>query len=308
MTSPITLDALRTLDAIARRQSFAAAAEERFRVPSAVSYTVSKLEEELGVTLFDRSGRRATLTPVGQLVLDEGRALLAAADALAARARQAADGWETQLRIAVDTVLTTESLAPLLAEFSTQHPGTELRLSEESLGGSWDALLSGRCDLVIGASDEAPVGGLAVSRLGQARFVFAISPSHPLAGQPTPWSAEVLAAWPGVVVADSTVGLPARTVGLLDGRRRIVVASMRDKIALQRAGLGIGFLPRHRIGAALAEGVLVMGETEFPVREHALSVAWRRDAPGKALAWFVKRLRAWRFDAELGLISPATGG
>jgi len=55
MISPLTLDALRTLDAIDRRRSFAAAADELFRVPSAVSYTINKLEEELGVALFDRS-------------------------------------------------------------------------------------------------------------------------------------------------------------------------------------------------------------------------------------------------------------
>ena len=82
MYSPITLDALRTLDAIERRRSFAAAADELFRVPSAVSYTVSKLEEDLGVTLFDRSRRKAELTPVGRLILDQGRQILMATEEL----------------------------------------------------------------------------------------------------------------------------------------------------------------------------------------------------------------------------------
>ena len=57
MTLLITLDALQTLDAIERRHSFAAAAEELHRVPSAVSYTINKLEEDLGVALFDRKRR-----------------------------------------------------------------------------------------------------------------------------------------------------------------------------------------------------------------------------------------------------------
>lgn len=76
MYSPITLDALRVMDAIDRRKSFAAAAEELYRVPSAISYTVNKLEEELQVELFDRSKRKAELTSVGRLILEQGRHIL----------------------------------------------------------------------------------------------------------------------------------------------------------------------------------------------------------------------------------------
>src|SRR5690554_5562458 len=94
MTSLITSEALQTLDAIERRQSFAAAAEELHRVPSAVSYTINKLEEDLGVTLFDRSKRRAELTATGRLVLEQGRHILKATEELTALARQAAEGWE----------------------------------------------------------------------------------------------------------------------------------------------------------------------------------------------------------------------
>ena len=99
MTLLITLEALQTLDAIEHRQSFAAAAEELHRVPSAVSYTINKLEEDLGVTLFDRSKRRAELTATGRLVLEQGRHILKAAEELSALARQAADGWEAELEV-----------------------------------------------------------------------------------------------------------------------------------------------------------------------------------------------------------------
>lgn len=105
MISPLTLDALRTLDAIDRRHSFAAAAEELHRVPSAVSYTINKLEEDLGVALFDRSRRKAELTAPGRLVLEQGRQILKATEELTALARQAADGWEVELRICIDSVL-----------------------------------------------------------------------------------------------------------------------------------------------------------------------------------------------------------
>ena len=104
MTSPLSLDALQVLDAIDRRGSFAGAAAELHRVTSAVSYAVQKLEDDLGVLLFDREGHRARLTPTGRLVLERGRELLAAADRLALDARQLHGGWETELRIAVDNV------------------------------------------------------------------------------------------------------------------------------------------------------------------------------------------------------------
>ena len=68
MSSPITLDALSVLDAIERKKSFAAAGDELFRVPSAISYTVNKLEDDLGIALFDRSKRKAELTDVGCLL------------------------------------------------------------------------------------------------------------------------------------------------------------------------------------------------------------------------------------------------
>ena len=78
----LTLEALRVMDAIDRRGSFAAAADELGRVPSALSYTMQKLEEELDVVLFDRSGHRTKFTNVGRMLLERGRVLLEAADKL----------------------------------------------------------------------------------------------------------------------------------------------------------------------------------------------------------------------------------
>src|SRR5690554_2512123 len=167
MISPITLDALRTLDAIDRRRSFAAAAEELHRVPSAVSYTIGKLEEDLGVLLFDRSGRKAELTATGRLVLDQGRHILKATSELTELARQAADGWETELRICIDSVLACDVIYELIGAFQKIQPRTEIRISEEVLGGSWDALNDDRCDLVVGAEGTPPNPGFALHLLGQ---------------------------------------------------------------------------------------------------------------------------------------------
>ncbi|MDX1654422.1 MAG: LysR family transcriptional regulator, partial [Candidatus Competibacteraceae bacterium] len=97
----LTLDALAVLDAIDRRGSFAAAAAELTRVPSAITYTIQKLEHDLGVAVFDRSGHRARLTPAGRRLLEEGRQLLRAAGDLERSVKRVATGWETDLCIAV---------------------------------------------------------------------------------------------------------------------------------------------------------------------------------------------------------------
>ena len=98
--SPITLDALQALDAIERRGSFARAAEELAKATSALSYTMQKLEEQLGVTLFQRQGRRSVLTPSGRLLLDEGRKILESADLNLIVARDLQDAAEKVASIA----------------------------------------------------------------------------------------------------------------------------------------------------------------------------------------------------------------
>ena len=148
----ITLDSLIVLDAIARKGSFAAAADELHRVPSAVSYTVQKLEQDLDTEIFDRSGHRAVLTPSGKELLEQGRHLLVAAQEIEARVKRVAKGWETELRIAVDNLIPIDNLFALFERFYQTDCGTRLRVTKEVLGGSWEALINNRVDLVIGAT------------------------------------------------------------------------------------------------------------------------------------------------------------
>src|SRR3569623_1189253 len=108
----LTLESLRILDAIDRKGSFAAAALALDRVPSALTYTVRKLEEDLDVLLFDRRGHRAKLTPAGQELLSEGRNLLRAADELEQRVKRTATGWETELRIVMDSIIPFDAVMP----------------------------------------------------------------------------------------------------------------------------------------------------------------------------------------------------
>lgn len=304
MTLLITLDALQTLDAIERRHSFAAAAEELHRVPSAVSYTINKLEDDLGVALFDRSRRKAELTAIGRLVLTEGRKILKAAEQLTALARQAADGWEVELRICIDSILSCDAVYDLIEAFQRVQPKTEIRLTEEVLGGSWDALSDDRCDLVIGTEGAPPAPGFALHSLGKVKFGFAVAAGHALTERPQPLPASAIQDYPTVIVADSSQRLPVRSAGLLDGRSRIIVPTIEHKIEVQCKGLGVGYLPLHRIMQQLADGRLEILALDAPRPPVEISVAWRRGNTGKALKWFVDHLKQMQFDADRGVLTP----
>jgi DNA-binding transcriptional LysR family regulator len=287
----LSLDALQVLDAIDRKGSFAAAAEELHRVPSAITYTVQQLEQDLDVSLFDRDGRRARLTPAGFELLTEGRHLLRAAADLECRIQQVAKGWETELRIAIDTIFGAPRLYPLIRAFYAQNSGTRLRLSEEVLGGNWDALVSGRADLVIGAGgDVPPGGGFATLPLMHMSFSFVAAPDHPICNEPLPLAESTITRYRAVSVADSSRNLPPRTVGLLSGQDTFSVPSMAAKVEAHVAGLGVGYLPGAIANREAAAGRLTILPVDAPKHGGEMVAAWRPNRTGKALRWFIQQL------------------
>ena len=288
----ISLDALLVLDSIARNGSFAGAGEELHRVPSAITYTVQKLEQDLDVKLFDRSGHRAKLTEAGEELLREGRLLLRTATDLECRVKRVATGWETELRVAVDDVIPTERLFPLLKDFYREGSGTRIKMTAEILGGCWDALMTGRADLVIGAPGEAPPEGtLSVEPMGQFEFIFVAAPDHPLAAAPEPLTSQDIMQFRAVSAADSSRNLPPRTSGLLDGQDALTVPTMRAKMAAHIAGLGAGYLPLAWAAPHIAAGRLVRKQVEGTKSLTNVYLAWHPRQPGKALKWFLERLR-----------------
>jgi DNA-binding transcriptional LysR family regulator len=288
----LTLDALTVLDAIDRKGSFAAAAEELHRVPSAVSYTVQKLEQDLDITIFDRAGHRAVLTPAGRALLEEGRHLLHSAHALESHVKRIATGWEAELRIAVEAIIPGSNLFPLAQTFYEENRGTRLHILREVLGGTWDALSTGRADLIIGASGEGPAGGGYSSiPLGETEMVFAVAPQHPLAQVAEPLRSADILQHRAVAIADTSRQLPPRSAGLLTGQEVLTVSDMETKREAQLLGLGVGYLPRFWIDGDIASGTLLVKEVEGGNNKPLLSIAWRSDHKGKALKWFVDKLK-----------------
>ena len=287
----LSLDALLTVDAIARRGSFAAAAKELSRVPSTISYTVAKLEDDLGVQLFERFGPRVELTGAGAELLKEGRYLLKAAADLERRVRRVAAGWETEFTIAIDSMLSPCALMDDIAAFYAVADQTRMRLLKEELSGTWEALLERRADLLVGAAGSGPSGGgYTATPIGSMSFVFVVAPGHPLAGAAHPLSKADLAAHRAVSVADSARQLQARTVGLLFGQDTLSAPDMQTKYDFQRAGLGFGFLPASWVLDDIAQGRFIAKEVEEPKPDETLYLAWRTGEEGAALRWWRERL------------------
>lgn len=290
MYQAITIEALRALDAIDKKGSFAAAAESLFKVPSALTYTIKKLEDEIGTPLFDRSKQRAVLTPAGKLVLDHGRQILLAANKMVDAVVQLESGWEKELRIARDTIIPEQTVFELLNEFTQLPHNVDVSLSLEALGGGWDALHSGRADIVIGASGELPKGIFRTHKIAEVRFIFALPPAHPLLDIDGPIEAEHLQDFPAIVVADTSQLLPVRDSGLFESKQVIRVNNMTSKLEAQKQGIGIGFLPHHIAKASLEDGTLIEKACKIPRPNQDIFIAWNKDHEGKAFEWFVDKL------------------
>ncbi|RDT01094.1 LysR family transcriptional regulator, partial [Burkholderia contaminans] len=135
MATKLSFEVLEVLDAIDRTGTFADAAELLHRVPSTLTYLVQKLESDMDVELFDRSGRRARLTEAGRAVVEDGRRLLDAARRLEVKAKGIRDSWESELRLCVDAILPIQSLWPYVHAFYDLEMNTQPSLSTEGLGG-----------------------------------------------------------------------------------------------------------------------------------------------------------------------------
>ncbi|MFD0666364.1 LysR substrate-binding domain-containing protein [Ramlibacter sp. MAHUQ-53] len=297
MPSPrevLTPETLALLQAVARAGSFAAAARELGLVPSAVTYRVRQVEDALDALLFDRASRQARLTPAGTELLREGERLLGEVDAVANRVRRVATGWESQLTIAVDTIISCSTVMELAHDFFEVAPQTRLRLRDEALSGTLEALVSGQADLALGVSLEAGTApGIRSQVLGEIGFVFAVAPHHPLARAPGPLDDDLLVKHRAVAVADSVTRGSGMTLGLLAGQDVLTVPTMRAKLDAQLRGLGAGFLPEPLARPYIESGRLVERPVRRPDRLTRTSYAWRDTGglgPGLALQWWLDRL------------------
>jgi DNA-binding transcriptional LysR family regulator len=296
----LSAEELQLLEAIRESGSLSRAAARLGKAPSTVSHAARQLEERFDALLFDRRRYRLQLTPAGHLLTQEAGRLIEDLSRLTKRVKQVASGWEDRLWIVTDELLEFENLLPVIRDFDALQSGVGLRITHEVLSGTWEALRDGRADLVIGATNEPPtIPGLRWFELGVMDWVFAVAPRHPLAAADEPLQRDMVARHRAVVVADSARASGGRGYGVLGGQTVLAVPSMRAKILAQREGLGAGWLPRHRVGALLKRGALIEKRMADPREPNILYVAWRGDHEGRALEWWLERLRQKRLASSL---------
>lgn len=296
----LSIDELALLEAIRDTGSLSRAAVRLRKAPSTVSHAARQMEERFDALLFDRRRYRLQLTPAGQLLAQEAARVMQDVSRLTQRVKQVAGGWEDHLWIVTDEVLEFETLVPVIQAFDALKSGVTLRLTQEVLTGTWDALREGRADLVVGATNEPPViPGLRWFELGVMDWVFAVSSRHPLAKAKEPLDRDAVIQHRSIVVADSSRRSDVRGYGVQSGQATLAVPSMRAKIEAQRQGLGVGWLPRDRIAGLLERGELIEKEMVDPREPNQLFVAWRGDHQGRGLDWWLKQLKDKRLGARL---------
>ena len=177
MSAPrISLEQWRALQAVVESGGYAQAAGVLHKSQSTLTYAVQKIERLLGVEIFRIEGRKAVLTPPGQVLYRRARSLLDDAARLERGAAEMAHDWKPEIRIAVEILYPTWMLLECLGEFARERPETRIEVFETVLRGTEEMLAAGAVDLAI----RAQITGLGGEPLMKMRGVPVAAPSHPL--------------------------------------------------------------------------------------------------------------------------------
>ena len=235
--------------------SFSAAARVLNRAQSAITYTMQKLEDQIGTPLFDRGAYRPTLTPTGKALLPRARRILADVKLLRSQAKGMVRGLEAEVRIGVSDMVPIARMAPTLAAFRAEFPTVSLRIVRGSFGLE-ESLAEGALDLAI-LLDLGLPNVLDRNRLSTMNLVAVAAPHHPLAGREGPITTDLLREDLQIVLTDprEVVGSPDYGVAALDSWR---VTDLATKHGLLCEGLGWGSMPEALVSADIAAGRLVV--------------------------------------------------
>jgi DNA-binding transcriptional LysR family regulator len=293
MLDGLSLDQLRTFVAAVEEGSFSAAGRRLRRSQSAVSELVSALESQLGVAIFNRSGRYPTLTQAGAVLLGDARSILAGAEGMKARARGMSAGVEPELSVAFDVFFPMAALTAAAKDFQRRFPRTPLRLYAETLGGAFQVVLDGRARLGVVSPLHVDVPSLSSERLGAVALVMVAAHDHPLAAIEGPIPRRELANHTQLVLTDRSDLTAGREFGVMSPSTWRL-ADLFAKHAFLLSGLGWGGMPTHVVERDIAEGRLVRLQIE-DVPETGMilpmSVVYLATTPpGPAGRWLIERL------------------
>lgn len=286
----VSLEQWAILQAVVDEGSYARAAEALSRSQSSVSYALKGLQEQLPVEVLTIQGRKAALSPAGETLLRQARALIEDALSLEYLANNLAEGWETEVRLAVEAIFPTDLLSQAMAAFVPEGRASRVQLIESVLSGTQEALLNGEADLVI---THRPPPGFLGQPLLDVTFLAVAHPRHPLHRLGRDLTHHDLRAHRQFVVRDS--GLKRQQdAGWLAAEQRWTVTQLNTSVQFVKDGLGFAWLPYGHIREALEAGTLKrLPLTEGGQRQEALFLAYaNRDAAGPATRALARSLQA----------------
>jgi DNA-binding transcriptional LysR family regulator len=254
----ISLEQWRALLAVVDAGGYAQAAAALHKSQSAVTYSVQKVEELLGVQVFEVIGRKAHLTPTGEVLYRRAKALIDEASALEGAAGSLAAGWESELRLAVEIVFPTWLLLQCLARYGVERPQTRIELYESVLSGTAESLLQRKVDLAICSHIPAGFAGDLLMRL---RFVAVAHPSHPLHRLGRELTTQDLRKHRHLLIRDT--GSQRRPGGELGAERSWTVSQKATSIHAAVMGQGFAWFPEDTVRGELERGEL----KALPLRE-----------------------------------------
>lgn len=295
MLDGLSLDQLRTFIAAVDEGSFSAAARKLGRAQSAVSELVRGLEFQLGVDLFDRSGRYPQLTAAGRALLTSARSIVADVDTLKSRARGMATGLEPELSVVVDVFFPIHVMAEAAKEFRERFPGVPLRLYVEALGGTFQLMLDQRASVGIVGSLPMMPPGIMSEPLASVGFCMVAAANHPLASHAGTIPRTELSRHVQLVLTDRTDLSEGREFGVLSSQTWRL-ADLFAKHTFLLNGLGWGGMPFHAVKADIDSGrLIVLAIEDVPAGglQLPISAAYRsNEPPGPAGRWLIERLRS----------------
>ena len=260
MTPKITLDQWHALVAVVDGGSYARGAELLHKTQSTVTYAVQKLQSLLGLKVFEVTGRKARLTPSGEVLYRRAKALLDEAGVLEGAAATLAAGWEPELRLAVDVLFPTWLLLRCLARFAQERPLTTVELYETVISGAEEALTLRKVDLAIAPTIPQGFSGDAIIRV---RFIAVASPSHPLHRLGRALTLQDLRKHRHLIVRDT--GTHRRSGSPISAKQTWTFSNKATSIRAACMGLGFAWYAQDTIRGELDRGEL----KPLPLREGA---------------------------------------
>ncbi len=277
--TPMTLQEILCFDAVVREGGFQGAALALNRSHAAVFAAVAKLEQSLGLTLFDRGGYRVALTEAGRSFHRKAQVLLGDLEALDLHARQLASGEETRLRVILGDVCPIDRGLGLLGAFFAGAPNTRLDLHFETISGPWERLFEDAADLILHWVDKADPR-LEWIDLGVVSFIPVVAPGFlpfPVTDAITPTQMRDLTQ---CIIRDTARGADKPSFHVLEGAPQCTVADHRMKKEVIVRGMAWGHLPDFMIQDELRSGALMaITGRHFPGVQSELVAARRRDRP-----------------------------